>query len=122
MGTPSPLLINCTAGKDRTGIIVMVLMLLAGCSTRDIAREYHLSEEGLGIQWKTEVMGRLMKTPPFIGKDAMVMQRAVGARAEVMTDVVGMVEKDWGGIENFLRQELHIPEEVLRKSKQALRS
>ncbi|KAL6718814.1 hypothetical protein ACLMJK_003048 [Lecanora helva] len=122
VGRPSPILINCTAGKDRTGIIIMVLMLLAGCSAKDVAREYHLSEEGLGTQWKAEVIERLTNTPPFIGKDALTVQRAVGARVDVMKDVVTMVKRDWGGIEGFLRQELHIPEEVIRKSKQTLRA
>ena len=98
----------------------MVLMLLAGCSTKDVAEEYHLSEQGLGNKWKKEVIGRLLKTPPFIGKDPKMVQRCVGARKEVMTEIVNMVEADWGGIENFLQEELKIPEEVLRNSKEAL--
>ena len=98
----------------------MVLMHLAGCSALDIAKEFHLSEEGLGAQWKAEVIDRLKDTPTFAGKDVEMVQRAIGARTEVMMGVVGMIEEDWGGIKDFLRKELHIPEEVLNRSKQIL--
>ena len=98
----------------------MVLMLLAGCSTKDVAEEYHLSEQGLGNKWKKEVIGRLTKTPPFMGKDPKMVQRCVGARKEVMIDMIKMVEKEWGGIANFLREEVKIPEEILRKSRAIL--
>jgi len=114
------MIINCTAGKDRTGVIVMVLMLLAGCTAKDVAKEFHLSEEGLGQKWQTDVMNRLMKTPPFIGKDLVTVQRAIGARKEVMMDLVDLLEKEWGGIELFLRCEMQIEEEVIMKSKEAL--
>ena len=120
VGPPSPILINCTAGKDRTGIIIMVLMLLAGCSARDVASEFHLSEDGLGAQWKAEVTDELMTMPMFVGKDVKAVQRAIGARTEVMVDIVKMIEEDWGGIEDFLRKVLHISEVVLSRSKQVL--
>ena len=35
-----PLLIHCTAGKDRTGVIVVVILLVIGISTPDIVEEY----------------------------------------------------------------------------------
>ena len=98
----------------------MILMLLAGCTAKDVAREYHLSEKGLGAKWKKEVVGRLTQTPAFAGKDPKMVRRAVGAREEVMMAIINMIEKEWGGIEHFLRQEMKIPEEVLRKSKEAL--
>lgn len=63
--TPTRILINCAAGKDRTGVVIMVLLLLAGCSTETVAREYHLTEEGLGDGWKAEAVGRLLKHPSF---------------------------------------------------------
>jgi predicted ABC-type ATPase len=44
---PPPLLIHCAAGKDRTGVIVALLMLLAGCAIGDIVRSYMLSRQGV---------------------------------------------------------------------------
>ncbi|MGB7594312.1 MAG: tyrosine-protein phosphatase [Erysipelotrichaceae bacterium] len=37
------LLFHCTAGKDRTGVIAMLLMGLAGVSTEDILANYQIS-------------------------------------------------------------------------------
>lgn len=75
--TPTRILINCAAGKDRTGVIVMVLLLLAGCPTETVAREYHLTEEGLGHCWKAEAVGRLLKHPTFRHGDVRGVERMV---------------------------------------------
>ena len=37
-------IINCTAGKDRTGVLVCFLLLLAGVSEEDIVKDYEVSE------------------------------------------------------------------------------
>ena len=120
MDFPAPILVNCTAGKDRTGVIIMALLLLAGCSAQDVAKDYHLSEEGLGVDWMTEAIERMHQKPPFVGEERKIVERVVGAREEVMMDVVAMVEQDWGGIENFLHQVAHVERKVIEKSQMAL--
>ena len=117
MDYPSPILVNCTAGKDRTGVVVMALLLLAGCSAQDVAKDYHLSEEGLGVDWMTEAIERMHQKPPFVGEE----RKMVGAREEVMIDVVTMVEQDWGGIESFLYQIAHLERTVIETSQMALK-
>ena len=99
-----PILIHCTAGKDRTGVLVMILQLLAGCSAETVAEEYRLSEQGLGESWKAEAVGRLLRHPAFEESDSNDVLRMVGAREEVMKAVVKMVERSWGGIEAFLHE------------------
>ena len=42
-----PTLIHCTAGKDRTGVLVGLLMEVLGASEDDIAAEYGLSNESI---------------------------------------------------------------------------
>lgn len=39
-----PFLVHCTAGKDRTGVLLGMIMDVLGCSDEDIAREYGLSD------------------------------------------------------------------------------
>ncbi|MBA4181529.1 MAG: hypothetical protein C0506_13145 [Anaerolinea sp.] len=39
-----PLLVHCTAGKDRTGVLLALVMDVAGVSEEDIAAEYGLSD------------------------------------------------------------------------------
>ena len=99
----------------------MALMLLAGCSAIEVAREYHRSEDGLGYAWKTSTIERMIMNPRFAGQDRRAVERLVGAREEVMMDVVALIGKEWGGIEGFLRQEVKTSEWILKKSKEILR-
>lgn len=39
-----PFLVHCTAGKDRTGVLLGMIMDVLGCSDEDIATEYGLSD------------------------------------------------------------------------------
>ncbi|KAK4692166.1 hypothetical protein P7C71_g4985, partial [Lecanoromycetidae sp. Uapishka_2] len=118
---PTRILINCAAGKDRTGVVVMIFLLLAGCSTEAIAREYHLTEEGLGISWKAEAVGRLLNHPTFRNGDVQDVERMVGAREEVMTAVIEMVEREWGDVEDYLLKVVGITETMVHKCKSVLR-
>ena len=95
-------MLHCTAGKDRTGVVVMILLLLAGCSPETVAREYSLTEMGLGDAWRAETVARLAKHPAFQGKDQSGIERMVGAREDVMLAVIEGLNKDYGGIEGYL--------------------
>lgn len=45
--TAKTTIVCCTAGKDRTGVVVAMLLRLVGVSTSDIARDYALSARQL---------------------------------------------------------------------------
>lgn len=91
----------------------MIILLLAGCSAEVVAEEYHLSEQGLGPAWKAEAVGRLLRHPVFKGSDSNGISRMVGAREEVMRAVVMMVERQWGGVEGFLRGVIGVDEDTI---------
>lgn len=56
---PTPCLVHCTAGKDRTGLICAIVLSLCGVDDETIAWEYGLTEEGLA-PLKKGIMERLM--------------------------------------------------------------
>src|SRR3546814_9409940 len=39
-----PMLVHCTAGKDRTGVTIAVLLLALGVSREDVVRDYLRSD------------------------------------------------------------------------------
>jgi protein-tyrosine phosphatase len=48
---PGPALVHCTAGKDRTGIVVAVLLRAAGVRRDDVVADYLRTEENLPRLW-----------------------------------------------------------------------
>ncbi|RDW62235.1 hypothetical protein BP6252_11668 [Coleophoma cylindrospora] len=58
-----PMIIHCTAGKDRTGVICALVLSLCGVDDETVAREYSLTELGLPEKWKVEVIKHLMDNP-----------------------------------------------------------
>ena len=116
-----PLILHCTAGKDRTAVIVMVLLLLAGCSKGDIAKEYNLTEAGLGQDWRSNAIERLKVTHVFEGSSVEVIERMISARREVMEAIVGMVEEEFGGAEKLLTAKMGVDQRTIEAAKKVLR-
>lgn len=73
-----PLVIHCSAGKDRTGIIVALILSLAGASDETIADEYALTELGLGAL--REVIIRHLLESPALGGERGKAVGMVGAK------------------------------------------
>lgn len=99
-----PFVVHCTAGKDRTGVFVALLLGLVGVEDDVIADEYSLTEEGLR-EWIPVIVNNLLKEPEMKGDEAMV-RRMVGARKENMVEVLKMIRERWGGAEGYLRDGL----------------
>lgn len=65
-----PLVVHCTAGKDRTGVFCALVLSLCGVEDEIIAREYGLTEIGLSTEWKKTVLAHLMQNPVLAGNEA----------------------------------------------------
>lgn len=76
-GGPSPILVHCSAGKDRTGVICALILSLCGVEDEAIAHEYSLSE--LGLKSRPEFLRNLLAEPVVRGNAAAAMQM-VGSR------------------------------------------
>ena len=62
-----PLVVHCTAGKDRTGVICALVLSLCGVDDEVVAHEYSLTEVGLTREWKESVIEHLMENPALKG-------------------------------------------------------
>ena len=73
-------LVHCSAGKDRTGLLCALVLMLVGVADEDVAAEYALTEIGLR-EWREEVLGRLGEESKVrLGVDGEGLRRIVGAR------------------------------------------
>lgn len=60
-----PLVIHCTAGKDRTGVLCALILSLCGVTDEIVAQEYQLTEVGFPPAWREQIIQRLSKDPAF---------------------------------------------------------
>lgn len=61
---PAGVLIHCTAGKDRTGVISAILLLLCGVKKADIIRDYVISRDNY-----KERLDKFLKDNPEIDRN-----------------------------------------------------
>ena len=93
-----PLLVHCTAGKDRTGLVIAAILDVLGVSDNDIANDYVLSEEGhhegrvRDLLPQLDAVGiRYEDVAPFLGADPAVMHGTLRG-----------VREQWGGFAGYL--------------------
>ena len=54
---PGGVVVHCAGGRDRTGLISLLLLALAGVETEEIVADYELSDERLPPFWAERGMG-----------------------------------------------------------------
>lgn len=102
-------LVHCAAGKDRTGLVVALLLDLAGVPRDLIAADYALSSENLKDRlqaWIEEVPEEAREREAMITRGTTV--------PEVMLDVLAHLDARYGGTEGYLLAAGCAPEHFAR--------
>jgi hypothetical protein len=89
-----PLLVHCSFGKDRTGVLVMLLMLLAGAPPHAIVADYAASAGALLAAGRG---GQLAHWPRWMQNEDLM--RSPGA---MMADLLGWFAAEYGSVELYL--------------------
>jgi protein tyrosine/serine phosphatase len=108
-------LVHCTAGKDRTGLVTALLLRLAGVSVADVAADYAVSGENLRERarpWIEEAETE---------KELQRRERIAATPAEAMVGVLEDLQRRFGGVAGYLR-EGGAGEDVLERARARLRS
>jgi protein tyrosine/serine phosphatase len=120
MEKPSPCLVHCTAGKDRTGVLVALLGLLGGVDHESVAREYALTDLGLE-PLKPLFVERLLRNPALEGNREGV-EVMVSSRRENMEGTIEMIEREFGGAEAYMKKLCGLSEEEVEMLRRNLRA
>lgn len=86
--------IHCQAGRDRTGIVVALLLSAVGVVDEDVTEDYRASDDALAAEYE-----RFAREDP--GAAASVHD-AIDRRREVMGPVLRAVREEYGGAERYL--------------------
>ncbi|KAG9231824.1 tyrosine/serine phosphatase-like protein [Amylocarpus encephaloides] len=114
-----PLLLHCTAGKDRTGVICALVLSVCGVDDNTVAKEYALTEIGLSRQWKESVIEHLSVHPALHGN----MEGAwnmISAKAENMLAVLKVVGEKYGSAEGYMIENCRLTKEEIEMIKSNL--
>ena len=109
-----PFLIHCTAGKDRTGVLVAMIMDVLGASEADIAHEYGLSD--LSIDRLIAYLrsnGRQLE-----GTDAEIRAR-LATPPEKMAGFIELLHAKHGSSEDFFLS-MGVPEATITSVRRIL--
>lgn len=94
----APILVHCHAGKDRTGVIIALVLRLAGVGVDAIADDYAIS----GVQL-ADMLARDRATAIERGMDGVRVERLFTVRREAMLQTMECVDTEHGGVVSLLQ-------------------
>jgi protein-tyrosine phosphatase len=94
-----PILMHCTAGKDRTGVSTAFLLSVLGVDRAWIAADYALSNRDVARH--VDFIETTVGLPEGLDRESMV--RLAGIPVEAISDFLDGLDARWGGPLGFLR-------------------
>lgn len=94
---PGATLVHCAAGKDRTGTVVALALLLAGAEPEAVIADYAASSERV-----QQVVDRLMTSTTYADNLRDRPLESHLSRPETMAALVDHVDQTYGGVEPML--------------------
>lgn len=106
---PGATIVHCAAGKDRTGTVIGLALLVAGVPREEIVADYVLTSERL-----EQIVGRLVEAEAY--RDLLAGRPLSDQEplAESMEQLLDMVENDFGGAGAWLRAQGWTEDEIAR--------
>ncbi|KIY63706.1 hypothetical protein CYLTODRAFT_432849 [Cylindrobasidium torrendii FP15055 ss-10] len=101
-----PCLVHCTAGKDRTGVFSMLILLVLGVSEEDIIKDYALTTDGLAPVLHM-LIARFSKIPAYSSNMEGTMNMG-SSRPTTMRALLDMLKEKYGGVEAYLKTWVHL--------------
>lgn len=92
-------LVHCAAGKDRTGVVVMLALTLAGHPAEEVVDDYLLTAERI-----EPLIARLGATETYRTQVRVEDPRSHAPRPGTLERVLELIEEVHGGVEAYVRR------------------
>ena len=94
-----PCAFHCASGKDRTGLIAMLLMASTGCTRREIVEDYHESEDFFLSTTHNRLIGVSGTANKYLDKGTL---KQLGAPKYAMEAALDYLDRKYNGPCNYL--------------------
>lgn len=98
-----PVLVHCTAGKDRTGVVIALALLAAGVDREQVILDYVASEENLRGEWSEAMMAAASSHPGLAGIGEELREIISASPATVLETTLDLVDEMYGGATGLLQ-------------------
>jgi protein-tyrosine phosphatase len=117
-----PALVHCTAGKDRTGVTVAVLMTLLNVARTDVYREYLLSGNSARQQLERAKARNARAAQPdsLSSLPQPVLNTLLGTEPAYLDAAFEAIDKQYGSFEAYTRDGLGLSAADVQKLRNAL--
>lgn len=113
-----PLLVNCTAGKDRTGVAAALILTALGVARDDVIRDYLATNEH--ADWTKMFLSDNSKLARLYQDRPDMLAPLLAADAAYLETMFDTLERDHGGFTAYLNDELGIDIHALTRIREAL--
>jgi protein-tyrosine phosphatase len=111
----APLLIHCTAGKDRTGFMISILLAAIGVDQQLVHDDYLISQQWPGkLSHRPSLAHRLRKVVPSPAMDE-VIDVVLDARLSFLNAAWEVIDSQFGSVHHYLRQAVGIDAAKLKE-------
>jgi protein-tyrosine phosphatase len=114
-----PSLVNCMAGKDRTGVAVAMVHLAAGVHRDDVIEDYLLTNTAGDAEARIATGIATIKTISS-GMDEQIMRVLMGVEPEYLEAAFASVEEQHGSIDAYLTEALGADAALRERLREAL--
>ena len=92
--------VHCTAGKDRTGVVVALALLAAGVDREAVIEDYARTESNLAGEWLEEMVALVGRYGVPDSPELRVLMG--GSPREAIEGVIETIERDHGSTREYL--------------------
>jgi protein-tyrosine phosphatase len=100
-GGDAPMMVHCTAGKDRTGVLSALLLHYLGAPDEAIRRDYLLSERFSRSPGAGASVAKMFEKTLGFAPDAETLQAMIGVDPRYIDAALAVVDADWGSVEAY---------------------
>lgn len=106
------IIVHCTAGKDRTGVLCALILSFMGVDKDTVAREYELTTSGMAGEIERIMRAIDRETPSETEREGIA--HMLTSKYDSMLRALYMLDREFGGPDQYLKEYCHLTDGDLR--------